>query len=54
MSNIFDFLFYLCGSIAIIIGIASIVAAITPSPKDNEWLEKFYKFLNLLALKFKK
>jgi len=33
-----------------IIAIASIIAAVTPTPKDNVWLEKAMKFVNLLAV----
>ena len=33
-----------------IISIASIVAAVTETPKDNELLKKFYSVVELLAL----
>jgi len=33
-----------------IVTIASIVAASTPTPKDDEWIGKLYKFIDLLAL----
>ena len=33
-----------------IISIASIVAAVTETPKDNELLKKFYSVIELLAL----
>jgi len=33
-----------------IVTIASIVAASTPTPKDDEWIGKFYKFIDLLAI----
>lgn len=33
-----------------IISIASIVAALTETPKDNELLKKFYSVIELLAL----
>ena len=36
--------------ITAIIAIASIIAAVTPTPKDNEWLEKAMKFVNMLAV----
>tara|TARA_R100001463_G_scaffold37642_1_gene80833 strand:+ start:170 stop:328 length:159 start_codon:yes stop_codon:yes gene_type:complete len=36
--------------ITAIIAIASIIAAVTPTPKDNVWLEKAMKFVNLLAV----
>ena len=41
---------FLISVITGVISIASIIAAITPSPKDNEWLEKAIKFINLLAV----
>ena len=33
-----------------IVTIASIVAASTPTPKDDEWIGKLYKFIDTLAL----
>jgi|TARA_R110000796_G_scaffold48269_1_gene115791 hypothetical protein len=36
--------------ITTIVTVASIVAATTSTPKDNEWLAKFYKFVDLLAI----
>jgi hypothetical protein len=39
--------------IAIVMGIitvSSIVAAITPTPKDDVWIGKFYKLIDLCAL----
>ena len=36
--------------ITTIVTVASIVAASTSTPKDNEWLANFYKFINLLAI----
>ena len=36
--------------ITAIISICSIIAAVTPTPKDNVWLEKAMKFVNLLAV----
>lgn len=36
--------------ITAVVTIASIVAATTSTPKDNEWLANFYKFINLLAI----
>lgn len=36
--------------ITAIVTIASIIAATTSTPKDNEWLASFYKFINLLAI----
>ena len=36
--------------ITTIIAVASIVAASTPTPKDDEWVGKLYKIVDLLAL----
>lgn len=33
-----------------IVTVFSVVAAITPTPKDNDMLSKFYQFIDLLAL----
>ena len=33
-----------------IVTVASIVAATTPTPKDDAWIGKLYKFIDLLAL----
>jgi len=36
--------------ITIIVTVASLVAASTPTPKDDIWIGKLYKFIDLLAL----
>ncbi len=36
--------------ITIIVTVASLVAASTPTPKDDVWIGKLYKFIDLLAL----
>ena len=36
--------------ITTIVTVASIIAASTTTPKDDEWIGKFYKFIDLLAL----
>jgi len=33
-----------------IVTVASIVAASTPTPKDDQWIGKLYKFIDLLAI----
>ena len=41
------------GILAVLSGIiatASAVAALTPTPKDDGWVKKLYKLLDLLAL----
>ena len=39
----------LIGYITMIVTVASIVAASTPTPKDDVWIGKLYKFIDLLA-----
>ena len=36
--------------ITAIVTCSSIIAAITPTPKDDKWIGKFYKFIDMLAL----
>ena len=33
-----------------IVTVASLIAAATPTPKDDAWIGKLYKFVDLLAL----
>ena len=33
-----------------IVTVASLIAASTPTPKDDEWIGKLYKFIDLLAM----
>ncbi len=40
----------LVGLVTLIVTIASLIAASTPTPKDDEWMAKFYKFIDMLAL----
>mgnify|MGYP005990039013 FL=1 len=40
----------LVGTITLIVTIASLIAASTPTPKDDAWMGKLYKFIDLLAL----
>ena len=37
-------------TVTTIVTIASIIAASTPTPKDDEWIAKLYKFIDLLAI----
>jgi len=37
-------------SVTLIVTIASIIAAITPTPKDDIWIGKIYRLVDLLAL----
>ena len=36
--------------ITTIVTVSSIIAASTPTPKDDEWIGKLYKFIDLLAI----
>ena len=40
----------LVGTVTLIVTIASLIAASTPTPKDDEWMGKLYKFIDMLAL----
>ncbi len=40
----------LIGMITLIVTIASLIAASTPTPKDDQWMGKLYKFIDMLAL----
>jgi hypothetical protein len=33
-----------------VIAVASIIAALTPTPKDDVWIAKLYKLLEVLAV----
>ena len=33
-----------------VISVASIIAAVTPTPKDDVWIAKLYKVLDVLAV----
>mgnify|MGYP001314616957 len=33
-----------------VISVASIIAAVTPTPKDDVWIAKLYKVLDVLAI----
>ena len=37
--------------ITTIVTVSSIIAASTPTPKDDVWIGKLYKFIDLLALR---
>jgi len=42
------------GYVTMIVTIASLVAASTPTPKDDVWIGKLYKFIDIIALNFGK
>ena len=33
-----------------VVALASAVAAVTPTPKDDEWVATIYKYLDVIAL----
>ena len=33
-----------------VIATASIIAALTPTPKDDAWIAKLYKFIDIMAI----
>ena len=33
-----------------VISVASIIAALTPTPKDDVWIAKLYRFIDILAI----
>jgi len=33
-----------------VISAASVIAAITPTPKDDQWIAKLYRFIDILAI----
>lgn len=37
-------------TITIIVTVSSIIAAMTPTPKDDIWIAKLYKLIDLFAL----
>lgn len=45
-----DILVDLVGVVTLIVTVASIVAAVTPTPKDDEWMGKLYKLIDVLAI----
>jgi hypothetical protein len=45
-----DIIVNLVAWVTLIVTVASLVAASTPTPKDDAWIGKLYKFVDLLAL----
>lgn len=45
-----DFIMNLVQGVTTVVCIASIVAAVTPTPKDDKWIGKLYALLDLAAL----
>ncbi len=44
------FLGDIVGIVTLIVTLSSIIAAITPTPKDDVWIGKLYKLIDLLAV----
>ena len=42
------------GYVTMLVTVASLVAASTPTPKDDVWIGKLYKFIDIIALNFGK
>ncbi len=45
-----DIFFSFITWITLIVTISSIIAAVTPTPKDDVWIGKLYKLIDLAAL----
>ena len=45
-----DFLLDAIGIVTAIVTVSSLIAAATPTPKDDVWIGKLYKLIDLLAL----
>ena len=46
----FDLIITLVSVVTGIVCCASFIAAVTPTPKDDVWIGKLYKFIDILAL----
>ncbi len=45
-----DILVDLVGAVTLVVTVASIIAAVTPKPKDDAWIGKRDKLIDALAL----
>jgi hypothetical protein len=45
-----EIIFNIITWVTIIVAVASLIAASTPTPKDDIWIGKLYKVIDLLAL----
>ncbi len=48
--GIMGFIGDIVGIVTLIVTVSSIIAAITPTPKDDVWIGKLYKLIDLCAL----
>ncbi len=46
MGMIFEWI----GMITMVVTLASVICASTPTPKDDEWIGKLFRFVDLLAI----
>ena len=40
-------------SLSIVVSLASVLATLTPSERDDKWISKLYGYLDLIALNWK-
>ena len=45
-----DFIMNLVQGVTAVIAAASIIAAVTPTPKDDKWIGKLYSLIDLAAM----
>ena len=45
-----DYLILAAQYIPVISMVCSVIASLTPTPKDDEWVAKWYKIIDLLAV----
>lgn len=48
--NIWQVLSDVAAIAPMVISVCSIIAALTPTPKDDEWLSKLYRFIDIMAI----
>ena len=49
-----EFIVDIISVVTAVVTVSSIIAAITPTPKDDEWIGKLYKLIDALALNIMK
>ena len=48
--NILNVLSDLAAIAPMVVTVCSIIAAVTPTPKDDQWISKLYQFIDIMAL----
>jgi hypothetical protein len=48
--NILQILSDIAAIAPMVISVCSVIAALTPTPKDDEWLSKLYRFIDIMAV----